>query len=333
MRDPKPASLQGPNGLTFHTLFSGSGEQGGRHGDGSRDSVDSQSPDIKREVFLPMLHTEVAGQVKVFRLGRTMLGRCYYYTAAYWVDGLIVDTGCYYTVKELVAALQGLKVSTVVNTHSHEDHVGANAAIQAAFGPKVLAHPLALPVLAAPREVKLLPYQQVIWGRPAPSQGTAVGESIETENYRFEVIRTPGHGLDHICLYEPNEGWIFTGDAYVGGKDRALRRGHNIRQIIASLRKLAALDAEWLFSGSGTIKSNARRELADKIDYLEELGERIQALHMKGVSVRRIQKKVFRREMPITYLTLGDFSGYNLVRSYISNGRTNPSETGRYEDA
>lgn len=273
-----------------------------------------------------MLSTEINQRVRVFRLARTMFGRSYYYTAAYWVDGLMVDTGCYYTAKELVAAIHGMKVFTVVNTHSHEDHVGANAAIQAVFGAVVKAHPLALPVLSAPQMVKLLPYQQVIWGRPAPSRGTAIGEFLETDHHLFRVVETPGHGFDHICLYEPNEGWIFTGDAYVGGRDRALRRGHDIRQIIASLRKLAALDVEWIFSGSGTVKAHAREELNDKIAYLEELGEKVLTLHRRGLSIPRIRKKVFGREMPISLITLGDFSGYNLVRSYISNGLGNHSE-------
>jgi glyoxylase-like metal-dependent hydrolase (beta-lactamase superfamily II) len=274
-----------------------------------------------------MLHTEVVQQVRAFRVGRTMLGRSYYYTAAYYVDGLMVDTGCYYTVEELVAALQGLHVHTIVNTHSHEDHVGANAAIQAEFGAKVQVHPLALPVLASPRELKLLPYQKVMWGRPAPSLGSAIGDFVETDHHRFRVILTPGHGLDHICLYEPNEGWLFTGDAYVGGKDRALRKGHDIWSIIASLRKLAELDAEWLFSGSGTVKSSAPAELASKIAYLEEIGDKILTLHRKGLSVPRIRRKVLGPELPITYITLGDFNGDNLVRSYISNKSSKPSDS------
>lgn len=272
-----------------------------------------------------MLQTEVVQQVRAFRMGRTVFGRSLYDTAAYYVDGLMIDTGCYYTVSELVTALSGLHIHTIVNTHSHEDHVGANAAIQAGFGAKVQVHPLALPVLAAPRKVRLLPYQKVMFGRPAPSLGSAIAEFVETEHHCFQVIFTPGHGLDHVCLYESNEGWIFTGDAYVGGKDRALRKGHDIWSIIESLRKLAALDAEWLFSGSGTVKPAARSELEDKIDYLEEIGDNILTLHRKGLSVPRIRRKVFGQEMPIAYLTLGDFSGYNLVHSYIANKRSEPS--------
>jgi hypothetical protein len=45
------------------------------------------------------------GEVRRFRMARTMLGRGWYHTAAYWVDGLMVDSGCAHAVPELMAAL------------------------------------------------------------------------------------------------------------------------------------------------------------------------------------------------------------------------------------
>ena len=40
-----------------------------------------------------MLHAQEHGPVIGFRLARTFLGRAVYHTAAYWVDGLLIDTG------------------------------------------------------------------------------------------------------------------------------------------------------------------------------------------------------------------------------------------------
>ena len=61
----------------------------------------------------------------------------------------MVDTGCAHTHKELLKALEGRPVERIVNTHTHEDHIGANGALQWQ-NPRldILAHPLALPVLA-----------------------------------------------------------------------------------------------------------------------------------------------------------------------------------------
>ena len=116
------------------------------------------------------------------------------------------------TVSEFVNILDNRKVCFIVNTHSHEDHIGANKAVQAKFGSQILAHSDALPVLLDPSTQKLRPYQIVMWGYPQSSTGTAIGEELETEHHKFRVIHTPGHSPDHITLYEPDRGWIFSGD-------------------------------------------------------------------------------------------------------------------------
>ena len=178
-----------------------------------------------------------AEQVIRFKMAREVVGRPYYLTAAYWVDGLLIDTGCAHTAPQLTSALKSLHVNQAANTHSHEDHIGANAGVQELFGCPILAHPEALPILENPKLQPLQPYRRVFWGWPQPSQGTAIGEWVETERYRFQVVHTPGHSPDHICFFEPEQGWLFSGDAYIGGQDRALREGYDIHGIIASLKK------------------------------------------------------------------------------------------------
>lgn len=266
-----------------------------------------------------MIAVERIGEVRKFLLARSVAGRSLYFTTAYWVDGLMVDTGCVFTVKELVGALDGLEVTTIVNTHSHEDHVAANSALQAKYGTPIMAHEEALPILANPRLKPLKPYQRIMWGCPPPSQATKIPDVLETKHHRFQVIHTPGHSSDHICLFEPRQGWLFTGDAYVGGFDRALREDYNIWQIIDSLKKLVALDPKSLFPGSGTVRENAREQLTSKVAYLEKMGVRVHELHCKGWSRREIRRKLFGREMFIAYFTLGHFSGRHLVRSYIED--------------
>ena len=58
-----------------------------------------------------MIQIEEQDGVRKFRLARTLFGRAMYYTAAYWVDGLMIDTGCAYTVPELLSAVEGLKAT------------------------------------------------------------------------------------------------------------------------------------------------------------------------------------------------------------------------------
>ena len=267
-----------------------------------------------------MIQIEQINAVRKFRLARSIFGRGFYFTTAYWVDGMMVDTGCAHTVQELVASLKGYQVDHIVNTHSHEDHIAANAALQNIYGADVLAHLKALPVLAQPKRIQPLHlYQQLMWGYPDPSRGKAIGDVVETDHHRFEVIHTPGHSLDHICLYEPDEGWLFSGDLFVSGQDRALRADYNIWLIIASLKKVAALDICILFPGSGTVRQNPHNEIIRKIEYLTELGESFLALYRQGMSYMQIRRKLLGSEMAITYFTMGHFSGKNLVRSYIED--------------
>ena len=268
-----------------------------------------------------MLKSTQYGEVTRFDLARTMAGRGRYWTTAYLVDGLLVDTGCAYTAPELVEALGDAPLLRIVNTHSHEDHIGANGCLQRGReGLQILAHPAALPVLVGPRATQpLQPYRRLFWGWPDPSQGEPVsdGDQITTEHYCFEVIYTPGHSPDHLCLYEAGQGWLFSGDLFVGGRDRALRAEYDIWRIIASLKRTAQLPATMLFPGSARVRDNPAGELKAKIGYLEELGERVLGLHRQGWGVGPIARAVCGGPMWIEFVTLGHFSRRRLVRSYL----------------
>lgn len=257
-------------------------------------------------------------QVVKFRMAHQVPTQPPYFTAAFWVDGLQIDTGCAHTAQQFVSALRDWPVEQVVNTHSHEDHIGANAEVQERFGCPIWAHPDALPILHNPRLQSLQPYRRLFWGWPRPSDGQPIGEWVETQHFRFQVIHTPGHSPDHICLFEPDRGWLFSGDAYVGGKDRALRQGYDIYGIIASLKRLAKLPVRAIFAGSGSVRLNGVEPLEEKIAYLEELGERIRSLRAQGLSARRIRRQVLGRDQRITYITLWHFSGLRLVQSYLA---------------
>jgi glyoxylase-like metal-dependent hydrolase (beta-lactamase superfamily II) len=244
------------------------------------------------------------------------------------VDGLLVDSGCSFTDGELLRALPPDRrpVTTIVNTHCHEDHIGANGLLQQRLGSRIHAHPLALPVLDNPHLQPLQPYRRVFWGWPRPSRGEPANEWIETEHHRLRVIPTPGHSPDHIALYEPQRGWLFSGDAYIGGRDKAARGDYDVRSIIRSLRTLAALDITALFPGSGTVRQNhPADEILRKADQMEELGAQIHALHASGCDSTEIRNRLFGRETSLYFVTLGHFSGIHLVEIYL---RAAPDSSG-----
>jgi glyoxylase-like metal-dependent hydrolase (beta-lactamase superfamily II) len=268
-----------------------------------------------------MIRISHYGPITRIDLARTIARRGRYWSTSYLVDGLLVDSGPAHAAVELREALEGIPLDRMINTHTHEDHIGANALLQNRQpGLEILVHPIGLPILADPRlHQPLHLYRLLYWGLPEPSNGRAIedGALVKTENFCFEVIYTPGHTPDHLCLYESKQGWIFSGDLYVGGYDRAIRAGSEIWEIIKSLKRLALLPANRLFPGCARVRENPAQILTSKINYLEELGGRILGLHQQGMSVQAITRAVCGLPMPVEIITLGHFSRRQLVLSYL----------------
>jgi len=261
------------------------------------------------------------GDITRFDFSRSIAGRGIYWTTAYLVDGLMVDTGCAHTSHELLALISGTKLDQIINTHSHEDHIGANACLHE-INPELqlFAHPLALPVLEKPEAYQpLQAYRRFVWGIPSPSKAQPLinGGFIETDKYHFLVIYTPGHTLDHLCLYEPDQEWVFTGDLYVGGKDRAVRAGSDIWQTIESLKLISELPLKGMYPNSARVRLDPVKDLQTKIGYLEMLGDRVLNLADQGYSIGEISRTLFGGPLWIELITWGHLSRRNLVRSYL----------------
>lgn len=106
------------------------------------------------------------GPVVRLRMSRSFLNRPMQGVHAFWIDGLLIDSGCQRTVPDLAAALQaeGLRVEQLVNTHSHEDHISGNAWLHSRIGVTPRAHPLVLERLATPltwREMHLYRFRVI----------------------------------------------------------------------------------------------------------------------------------------------------------------------------
>ncbi|MCW5851988.1 MAG: MBL fold metallo-hydrolase, partial [Anaerolineae bacterium] len=81
-----------------------------------------------------MLRLQSYGPVTRLQFSRSLLGRPVHWVSAYYVDGLLVDSGLYYTRNELVAQARALSVGQVFCTHQHEDHTGGVGALYRRLG-------------------------------------------------------------------------------------------------------------------------------------------------------------------------------------------------------
>ena len=84
------------------------------------------------------------------------------------------------------------------------------------------------------------------------------GDVIKVGTLRFEVIETPGHTAGGICLFEREDGVLFTGDTiFAGAIGRTDHPGGDYDQLMKSiLQKLLPLDSP-AASGSDTSGSAA----------------------------------------------------------------------------
>jgi glyoxylase-like metal-dependent hydrolase (beta-lactamase superfamily II) len=259
--------------------------------------------------------------ITLFYMGRSPMGFLLYPVYAFLVGDMLIDTGTNRAGKEFLLALKGRKIGKIVNTHHHEDHIGNNADIQNLFGVPIYAHPSALPYLENPCLNNLRLYQRMVWDWPEKSKGTAIGERIDAGDYHFEIIYSPGHTDDHICLYEPYKKWLFTGDLFCGTTFMYLRQDEDYLQILETLKKLSRLEIKTVFCNLKGEVENGREALLKKISKMEQLRDEVLTWRDKGLPLEKIKEKVLGREDARNLITGGHYSKQNTVDSIIHGKR------------
>ena len=154
---------------------------------------------------------------------------------------LLFDTGLGIgDVRALAEALTDREL-VVLNSHSHYDHVGGNHRFEAILGPggpfaarnaEGGTHEAAVAeVLAEGAVWKALPedFDRAAYRtRPWTVTETVVdGQVLDLGGRRLEVLATPGHAPDALCLLDAQARILFTGDtlypaplyAHLGGAD------------------------------------------------------------------------------------------------------------------
>jgi glyoxylase-like metal-dependent hydrolase (beta-lactamase superfamily II) len=181
----------------------------------------------------------------------------------------------------------------------------------------------ALPLIENPTKIGVQLYRRLMWGMPSPVDGVRslddVDDVLQTPHFRFRAVETPGHSRDHISLFEPSHRWIFCGDAFVAGQERSWAREFDLFSVLSSLRTLASLRPERLFSGSGHVSRTPLPEIYDKIGSLMRLAREVARLDAAGMASSEMVASIFNGESPLRFWTVGHFSAANLIeacRSY-----------------
>ena len=178
-------------------------------------------------------------------------------TISYLVVGekraLLFDTGMGISdLKKVTAQLTHLPI-IVLNSHTHDDHVGDNWQFNTIYGmntdftranargsredaqAELGADQIcgSLPTGFDPKAYATRPWKITSY--------THDGDRIDLGGRSLEVIATPGHTPDAISLLDRANGLLFTGDTYYPAPIWLYRPETDLEAYAASIRRLAAL--------------------------------------------------------------------------------------------
>jgi len=276
------------------------------------------------------LRVKQEGRITSIRMTKRFLGIPLFKVNAFFVDGLLIDTGSAFGRDRFLKICDTLHLEIVVNTHHHEDHTGNNFWIRKKYGLLPLAHPKTSSYMQAPSEWVPL-YRRVVWGCPHPSETGEVDSKIQTRKFQFMVMPTPGHTDDHICLYEANEGWLFSGDLFINEEISYVTKDEDVYSILDSLKKVAALHPKKMFCCFSGFVDEPEEAIHRKIDYLENLKKEVEKGHQQGLSLRELQRKLLGRGDRFAFVTAGQISKKNLINAFLRNPPSPPFSKGGYE--
>lgn len=235
----------------------------------------------------------------------------------YCIDGLLIDTAQPKARSALRSDIAELNIEQIVLTHHHEDHSGNADSLREMFDCPIYASAACIDLMIKPPPMSLI--QQLIWGnRNAVNGITAIGDTISTSNYVFQVIPIPGHAADMIALYEPERQWLFSADLFINTYIGYFLESERIAQQIQSIKTILQLDFKAMFCSHNPQLNDPKRSLSRKLDFLELTFDRVQRLHEKGYSVKEIFKTLSMKENRLVRtFSGGQLSMINMVKSIV----------------
>jgi glyoxylase-like metal-dependent hydrolase (beta-lactamase superfamily II) len=236
----------------------------------------------------------------------------------YIVGTAAIDTAQSHMRTEVTGALKDHAIDRILLTHYHEDHSGNAARISRTFSAEVLGHPATAEKMNG--KLNIPPYQHLLWGKAEQVNVSCLPVAIDTGRFRFISIHTPGHSKDHTVYLETQNGWLFSGDLYLGDRIKYFRSDEKFGHQLDSLKTVLSLDFEALFCGHHPIPTGGKARLAAKLAFLEDFYGSVTDLNRKGLTESEIITRLdLKQDRLVKWVTVGNACFANMVRSALAS--------------
>jgi Zn-dependent hydrolases, including glyoxylases len=190
-------------------------------------------------------------------------------THCYLLNGskrsLLIDTGlgiC--NIYDEVIKLTDRRPVTAVATHVHWDHIGGHK-----YFPDFYAHQDELSWLNGEFPLTMEQIREMVIDRCSLPEGYQVDtyeffqgtpsrvlqnhDVIDLGDRRIDVLHTPGHSPGHMCFFEKDRGYLFTGDLVYKDTLFAYYPSTDPEAYLSSLEKIAELPVRKVFPAHHTL--------------------------------------------------------------------------------
>ncbi|MBS1141750.1 MAG: Beta-lactamase-like protein [Proteobacteria bacterium] len=208
------------------------------------------------------------------------------------------------TVELIRHSLSGRLLTRLINTHSHSDHIGGNAALKAAFDCEIIV-PAGLHAAIADWDedaLLLSPLGQQS-ARFQHDSLIGAGNEVEMGGLNWQALAVPGHDMEALAYYNPERRILISGDSlWENGFGvifpELLGEADGLASTQATLEMLSQLPIDIVIPGHGRPFSGVDTAFERAFRRLNQFQNNIEQLAWHGIKVIIAFAMLERRRIP-----------------------------------